>query len=121
MMISANDVLQIISEIHQYSMLLIELRNETTLGIMRSSNDKVSYFRVEGKLLGKVRVELVRSLYASETPESLHILTLDQFLQNIEGKMARHIWLESGGTNSREMAFLSIAELKSHFRTHARR
>jgi len=118
MMISANDVLQIISEIHQYSMLLIELREEATLGLVRSANDKLSYFRVEGKLVREGRVELVGTISAGEMPESLHILTVDQFLQSIEGKKAKHIWLESGGSTKKEHGFLSIAELKSHFRTH---
>ena len=31
-MISASDVLQILSELHQYSMILMELRDATTVG-----------------------------------------------------------------------------------------
>jgi hypothetical protein len=118
MMISANDVLQIINEIHQYSMLLVELRDEVTLGFFRLGEDKLSYFRVEGKLVRENRAELLRVLSAGLIPQSLHVLTLDQFLQSIEGKKAKHIWLESGELTRKELGFLSIAELKSHFRTH---
>jgi len=120
-MISASDVLQIISEIHQYSLLLIELRTEVTLGILRSTDDRLSYFRVAGKLGRQERTRLLEQASAHPNPELLHALAVDQFLEAVEGKKARHIWLETGGANKGELGFLSIAELKAHFRTHARR
>jgi hypothetical protein len=120
MMSSANDVLQIINEIHQYSMLLVELRDEVTLGLLRLAEDKLSYFRVKGKLVRESRAELLSVLSAGKIPESLRVLTVDEFLQSIEGKKVKHIWLESGGPTRKELGFLSIAELKSHFRTPVR-
>ena len=70
-MISANDVLQVISEIHQYSMLLLELKDAGTFGILHSPKDNVNYFRLEGKLGRQERVELVQRIYGSNMPESL--------------------------------------------------
>jgi hypothetical protein len=121
MMISPNDVLQIISEIHQYSMLLVEFRDETTFGIQRSTEDKLCFFKIVGKLGKEGRAELARRLSVGEMPESLRVLTFDEFLHDVECKRAKHIWLESAGLSRKELGFLSISELKSHFRTHARR
>ena len=120
-MISANDLLQIIGEIHQYSMLLLELKNATTVGISHSSNDRVSYFRFEGRLSSVERGNLVQRICAGEMPESIQLLPVEQFLHEIEGKKAKHIWLEAVGAERKELAFASISELKAHFRAQSRR
>lgn len=120
-MISANDVLQIIGEIHQYSMLLVELKDATTFGISCSPSEKLNYFRVDRKLSTTERRELVKKLYSGETPGSLRSLPVEQFLLEIEGKKAKHIWLETRGVERKELGFLSISELKAFFRTHCRR
>jgi hypothetical protein len=44
-------------------------------------------------------------------------LTVEQFLQEIEGKKARHIWLETVSPERNELAFLSISELKTFLRS----
>lgn len=119
-MISANDLLQIIGEIHQYSMLLLELKNATTVGISHSSDGRVSYFRFEGKLGSAERSNLVKRICAGEMPDSVQPLSVEQFLHEIEGKKANHIWLEAVGPERRELAFVSIPELKAHFRAHSR-
>ncbi len=120
-MISANDVLQVISEIHQYSLLLLELKDTTILGILHSETDKVTYFKLTEKLGPLGRSKLVQQIYSGELPETLKPLPVEVFLREIEGKKARHIWLETGGRERKEHGFLSISELKAFFRSHPRR
>jgi len=117
-MISASDVLQIISEIHQYSMLLIELKGDGTFGIIRSTTDAMTCFRVEGSPKRADRGTLVKKIYEGQFPQTVKTLTVEEFLGEVEGKKARHIWLESGGKDRREHGFLSITELKTFFRGH---
>lgn len=116
-MISANDVLQVISETHQYSLLLLELKDAGTWGIWHYPKDKVNYFRLEGKLGRRERVELLHSIYSNKMPELLIPLSVDVFLQAIEGKKTRHIWLETLEPDRRELAFLSISELKTFLKS----
>lgn len=120
-MISANDVLQIISEMHQYSMLLLELKDATTLGISHISDGKLNYFRHKGRLNRTERSKLARGIYSGQIPESTNLLPVEEFLREIEGKKARHIWLESVGPDRTELGFLSIAELKTYFQSHPHR
>lgn len=116
-MISANDILQVISEIHQYSMLLLELKDSATFGILHSPKDKVNYFKVEGRLGRRERVDLVQKIYGGKVPESLLSLPVEEFLREIEGKKTRHIWLETVTPERKELAFLSISELKAFLRS----
>ncbi len=120
-MITANDLLQVISEIHQYSMVLMELKEAATFGISRSSDDKLNYFKVERRLDPAERKKLVRKVSGGEIPDSLQPLPVERFLQEIEGKKTRHIWLETGGAERKELGFLSISELNSFFRAQLRR
>jgi len=120
-MISASDVLQILSEIHQYSVILIELKDATTIGISHLPEGKLNYFFVQKAIGTEERIQLVNDAYAGKTPNSALALTMEQFLAAIEGKKPRHIWLEAGGTERKELAFMSIAELKAHFRLHSKR
>jgi hypothetical protein len=120
-MISANDLLQVISEIHQFSTLFIELRDATTYGILHSSNEKVNYFRFHRSMGRAERSNLVRELSSGTAPQFLEHLSVEDFLREVEGKKARHIWLETRGKDRRELAFLSIAELKMFFQSHSRR
>jgi hypothetical protein len=120
-MISASDVLQIISEIHQYSMLLLELREATTLGISHSGGDRMTYFKLQGRLSQGDRGKLAQAFYSGEVPEGVTPLAVEDFLGQIEGRKAKHIWLETGGKEHREHGFMSISELKTFFRGHAPR
>lgn len=120
-MISASDAIQIISEIHQYSMLLVELRDATTLGIVRSAGDKMTYFKFQGTLGQGERGKLVETIYSGEIREPVKALPLEEFLREIEGRKAKHIWLETGGAERREHGFMSISELKAFFRGHSPR
>ena len=120
-MISASDVLQILSEIHQYSVILIELRDATTIGISHTPEGKLHCFSVRRTLGTDDRIQLVNDVYIERPPDSVNALTMEQFLDAIEGKKPRHIWLETGGKEPKELGFMSIAELKAHFRIHSKR
>jgi hypothetical protein len=120
-MISASDVLQIISEIHQYTMLLLELRDATTLGISHSGGDRMTYFKLQGKLGHLERGRLAQAFYSGAVPEGVTALPVEDFLGEIEGRKAKHIWLETGGKEHKEHGFVSISELKAFFRSHAPR
>ena len=120
-MISASDVLHIFSEIHQYSMLLIELKDATTLGISHSKEGRLTCFAVDGPLDAAERVKFVKQVYSGQAPSSLRPLPMERFVSSIEGKKPKHIWLETGSDERKELGFLSIAELKTHFRTYSRR
>ncbi len=117
-MISTSDLLHIISEIHQYSMLLVELRDATTFGILHSAGDRMTYFMFQGKLGRGERDKLVEMIYSGAMPQSVKPLALEEFLRGIEGKKAKHIWLEAGGAERREHGFMSISELKAFLRGH---
>lgn len=117
-MISASDVLQAISEIHQYSMLLIELKDSTTVGILHSRADSMSYFKLEGGLKHSERVALVRGVEQGNPPHALKALTVEELIREVEGRKAKHIWLEAVGDERREHGFLSISELKLFLRNN---
>jgi hypothetical protein len=120
-MISASDVLQVLSEIHQYSIVLIELKEATTIGISQLSNGKLNYFGIARALGSSERAQLVKEIYSGKTLEVVNPLSMEQFLASIEGKKPKHIWLETGGAERKELGFMSIAELKAHFRIHSKR
>jgi hypothetical protein len=120
-MISANDVLQAISEIHQYSMLLIELRNSTTVAILHTSEGTTSYFKVQGSLTAVERSNLAGKIRASDQHPGFSALTIEELIGAVDGQRARHIWLEAIGRERKEHGFLSIAELKAFLRTNPHR
>lgn len=102
-------------------MLLLELKDATIIGISHDSNGKLNYFKCKGKLSPSERGNLTQQLYLGQTPESIDLLHVEELIMEIEGKKARHIWLESAGPERKELGFLSISELKAHFRTHPQR
>jgi hypothetical protein len=116
-MISVNDVLQVISEIHQFSMLLLELKDAATFGIWHYPKDKVNYFKIQGKLGRRERADLMQKIYSGKTPEPLIPLPVEEFLREIEGKKTRHIWLETAEPERKELAFLSISELQTFLKS----
>jgi hypothetical protein len=117
-MISANDVLQAISEIHQYSTLLIELKNSNTVLIRHSADGKMSYFKIRGNLKPSERAALARAKPGGDEFISLKNLTIHELFDELDGQKPHHIWLEAVGHERREHAFLSIAELKAFLRTN---
>lgn len=61
------------------------------------------------------------AFYSGKIPENVTPLAVEDFLREIEGKKAKHIWLETGGRARREHGFMSISELKAFFRGHTTR
>jgi hypothetical protein len=120
-MISANDVLQAISEIHQYSVLLIELKNSTTVGILHSADGSMSYFKFQGSLKPSERATLARRIPRDNQSLAFRALTIGELIDEVDGQRANHIWLEAIGRERREHGFLSIAELKAFLRTNPHR
>ena len=120
-MISANDVLQAISEIHQYSMLLIELKNSTTVVIRHSVDGTMSYFKLKGSLKPAERHALARRIPKENQEVNLRHLTIEELIGEVDGQTANHIWLEAKGADRREHGFLSISELKAFLRTNPQR
>jgi hypothetical protein len=117
-MISANDVLQAISEIHQYSMLLIELKNSTTVVIRHSLDGTMGYFKMAGNLKPSERHALAKKTPKETQLPNLKHITIEELINEVDGQTANHIWLEAMGADRREHAFLSIAELKAFLRTN---
>jgi len=120
-MISANDVLHIISEMHQFTTLLLELKDTTVIGIAQHPSGKLSYFKCSSTLTAPERSLLAKQICDGEMPGNAHPLAVEDLLTEIEGKRARHIWLESVGRKRTELGFLSISELKAYFRSHPQR
>ena len=120
-MISANDVLQAISEIHQYSMLLIELKNSTTVVIRHSANGTMNYFKLEGGLKSSERHGLAKKTPKDDRFANFRHITIEELMSEVDGQTAKHIWLEAMGVDRREHAFLSITELKAFLRTNPQR
>jgi hypothetical protein len=98
-------------------MLFLELKDSATFGICHYPKDKVSYFRVDKRLGRQERVAFVQEIYAGAIPSSLVSLSVDKFLQSIESKKARHIWLETLEPERKEHAFLSVSELKTFLKS----
>jgi hypothetical protein len=120
-MISASDILHVISEINQYSVLLLELKDADTFAILQTPHEKADYFKLRQSLGSRERRQLVQQISSAEIPESLVPLAVDQFLREIEGKKPRHIWLETVSPERKELAFLSISELKTFLRNSSHR
>jgi len=120
-MITASDILHVISEINQYSMILLELKDANTFGILQTPHEKASYFKLQRALTRRERAELLQLIPKGELPASIVPLSVEQFLQEIEGKKARHIWLETVSPERKELAFLTIAELKTFLRNPSHR
>jgi hypothetical protein len=120
-MISANDVLQAISEIHQYSMLLIELKNSTTVVILHSAHGAMNYFKFEGSLTPSERSGLAAKIRENDQHQGMTALTIEELIGAVDGQRAKHIWLEAIGHERKEHGFVSIAELKTFLRTNPHR
>jgi hypothetical protein len=102
-------------------MLLLELRDATVIGISHDSSGKINYFKCATKLTAADRSALTQEIYSGRLPRSIYPLPVEELLKEIEGKKARHIWLESVGRDPQELGFLSISELRTYFRSHTQR
>ncbi len=121
LLISDNDLLEILSEVHQFTAILFEAENRSVFGIIRIRDQTPKYFW-STKHLGthQQRLEFLQRMRAETSTERASDLTLDQFLLRIRGKRTRHIWLEQGTKPSKERGFVNIAELRAYLRGQPR-
>jgi hypothetical protein len=118
-MISQADLLEVISEMHQYSAVLIELRDRNVYAIFVVSRSHPSFFRFHARhWTSKIRRQIVDSIYSGKVPETAETISLDDFLSSLSGRKARHIWLEKQDRGSAELGFLSMSELKNYLKAH---
>lgn len=116
-MIAENDLIDVINEIHQYSVLLIETQDKFLFGVYRDPSNRAAYLHASSELLTRVsRSELSAQIAGDITPPGVSKIALDDFLKGLSGKKARHIWLESVGRKRTEMGFMSVRELKAFLR-----
>jgi hypothetical protein len=116
-MIAESDLIDVINEIHQYSVLLIETQDKSLFGVYRDASNKAAYLSASSDVLTKVsRSKLGALIAGNATPQGVSKIALDEFLRGLSGKKARHIWLESVGRKKSEMGFMSVRELKAFLR-----
>jgi len=118
-MISEAEILHIISEIHQYDAILMELKDRTIFGIIKGTESTPIYFRT--RAAARSAEERHALLEAAAQPGGgghVDPITLETLLHGLRGMKTRHVWLERRAEPSREMAFLNLKELESSLRRH---
>ena len=116
-MISEAEILHIITEIHQYDLVLVELRDGTAFGILKGTDGKPRYFRTSAA--AHTLKERRAILHAAVSPNFEHHadeITLETLLNGLKGMRPRRIWLERRNDPSHEMVFLSLKELETFLR-----
>ncbi len=118
-MISEVEILHIINEIHQYDVILVELKDETVFGISKGAQSAPEYFRTRAPArTTSDRRALLDALAASRPEPHVDQITLDTLLNGLRGMKTRHVWLERRTEPRHEMAFLNLKELTSFLRRH---
>jgi len=118
-MISEAEIVHIISEIHPHDVVLVELKDGTVFGIMKSSESSPTYFRSRTTARGlQARRTLSEAVTLPESEAHVDAITLETLLNGLRGMRIRHIWLERRAGPRREMAFLSFKELGHFLREH---
>ena len=116
-MISEAEILHIINEIHQYDVILVELRDETVFGIVKGTKSVPEYFRTRAAARTiEDRKTLLEALAESRAEAHVDRVTLETLLNGLRGMKTRHVWLERRTKPRREMAFLNLRELASFLR-----
>jgi len=116
-MISEAEILHIITEIHQYDVILVELKDGTIFGIQKAAESEPVYFRTRtAARTSKARRALLDAVSVYQTQAHIDCITLETLLDGLRGMRTRHVWLEKRSEPSREMAFLSLKELGSYLR-----
>jgi len=116
-MISETEILHIINEIHQYDVILVELRDGTIFGIAKGTQSAPEYFRTRAAArTTKDRRALLEVLAASRLEAHVDQITLETLLNGLRGMKTRHVWLERRTEPRHEMAFLDLKELASFLR-----
>ena len=118
-MISEAEILHIVSEIHQYDVVLVELKDGTIFGIAKDAESEPAYFRTRGPArTTEDRRTMLEAAKASRTEGHVDSVTLDTLLNGLRGMKTRHVWLEKRTEPRREMAFLNLKELHEFLRKH---
>jgi hypothetical protein len=118
-MISEAEILHVVSEIHQYDVILIELKDGIIFGIAKDAESAPTYFRTRGPArTTKDRRTLLDAAKASSPEGQVDRVTLDTMLNGLRGMRTRHVWLERSEEPRREMAFLNLKELQAFLRSH---
>ncbi len=118
-MISEAEILHIVSEIHQYDVVLVELKDGTIFGIAKDAESEPAYFRTRGPArTTEDRRMMLEAAKASRTEGHVDSVTLDTLLNGLRGMRTRHVWLEKRTEPRREMVFLSLRELQEFLRKH---
>jgi hypothetical protein len=119
-MISEAEILHIVNEIHQYDLVLIELKDGTIFGIAKGTDSAPIYFRTRGvSRTADERRALVESATGSGGQGHVDSVTLDTLLNGLRGMKTRHVWLEKRTEPRYEMAFLNLKELEAFLRKHS--
>ncbi len=116
-MISEAEILHIVSEVHQYDLVLVELRDGTAFGILKNTHGKPRYFRTgEAAHTLKGRRAILHAAVSANSEHRVDEITLETLLNGLRGMRSRRIWLERRNDQSHEMAFLSLKELETFLR-----
>jgi hypothetical protein len=118
-MISEAEILLIVNEVHQYDVVLIELRDGTVFGIAKGSGSKPTYFRTRRQArTTEERRALLETVTGSHERGNVDVVTLETMLNGLRGMKTRHVWLERRTEPRYEMAFLNLKELAVFLRRH---
>jgi hypothetical protein len=118
-MISEAEILHIVSEIHQYDVVLMELKDGSIFGIAKRADSSPAYFRTRGAALtAEERRALLEAAKESRGEGHVDSVTLDTLLNGLRGMKTRHVWLERRTEPRHEMAFLNLKELEAFLRKH---
>jgi len=118
-MISEAEILHIVNEIHQYDVVLMELRDGTVFGVAKGAESTPMYFRtVKAARTPDERRILLETVAGSEDEGHVDAVTLETLLNGLRGMKTRHVWLERKTEPRHEMAFLNLKELGAFLRKH---
>jgi hypothetical protein len=118
-MISEAEILHIVSEIHQYDVVLIELRDGTVFGIAKGNESMPVYFRtMRAARTPDERRGLLEAVIGPKDEGHVDAVALETMLNGLRGMKTRHVWLERRTEPRQEMAFVSLKELGLFLRKH---
>lgn len=118
-MIFEAEIFQIINEIHQYDVILMELKDRTIFGIIKGGDSTPMYFRTRtAARTPEERRTLLEGVTEPGRAGHVDPITLETLLDGLRGMRTRHVWLERRTEPRHEMAFLNLKELESFLRRH---
>ena len=118
-MISEVEILHIVNEIHQYDVVLMELRDGTVFGIAKGSESMPTYFCTRRAAhTGDERRALLQIVTGTQSVGHVDAVTLETMLNGLRGMKIRNVWLERRAEPHYEMAFLNLQELEVFLRRH---